>query len=146
MGAPVVTVPADDTTVELAPAPQTVTITLSHHDLGLRRVGRLMRTVGIIGVMAGLAAIAIGLWLLDDLDGVFADSLELTADSLVTVDSSLGVAADSVELVGEGLGEAEQTSRGLQGSLNEGSGLLRETARLTRTGVAESLEIGRAHV
>lgn len=140
LGAPVVTVPADDTTVELGPASETVTITLSHRDLGLRRVGRLMRTVGMIGVLAGIGAIAIGLWLLYDLDAVFAQSLELTADSLVTVDSSLGVATESVQLVGAGVGDAEETSRGLQESLVEGSGLLRETATLTRTGVAESLE------
>lgn len=119
---------------------QTVTAPPSHHDLGLRRVGRLMRTVGIVGVAAGFIAVAIGLWLLHDLDDIFGRSLTLTSDSLATIASSLSVAAESIALVGDGLGDAERTSRGLEKSLSEGADLLDETARLTRNEVAESLE------
>lgn len=119
---------------------QTVTAALSHDDPGLWRVGRLMRIVGIVGVVAGLIAVVIGLWLLHDLDDMFGRSLALTSDSLATVDSSLTVAAESVGLVGAGLGDAERTSRGLEESLSEGADLLGETARLTRYDVAESLE------
>ncbi len=119
---------------------QTVTAALSRDDPGLRRVGRLLRTVGIVGVAAGLIAIVIGLWLLHDLDGMFGRSLRLTSDSMATVDSSLAVAAESVALVEAGLGDAERTSRGLEESLSEGADLLAETARLTRSDVAESLE------
>lgn len=119
---------------------QTVTAALSRDDPGLRRVGRLLRTVGIAGVAAGLIAIVVGLWLLHDLDGMFGRSLHLTSDSMATVDSSLAVAAESVALVEAGLGDAERTSRGLEGSLSEGADLLAETARLTRNDVAESLE------
>ena len=119
---------------------QTVTAALNRDDPGLRRVGRLMRTVGIVGVAAGLIAVAIGLWLLHDLDEVFGRSMLLTSDSLVTVDSSLSVAAESIALVGTGLRDAERTSRGLEASLSEGADLLDETARLTRNDVAESLD------
>lgn len=119
---------------------QTVTAALSRDDPGLRRVGRLLRTVGIAGVAAGLIAIVVGLWLLHDLDGMFGRSLHLTSDSMATVDSSLAVAAESVALVEAGLGDAERTSRGLEESLSEGADLLAETARLTRSDVAESLE------
>ena len=99
-----------------------------------------MRTVGIAGVVSGLAAIAVGLWLIQDLDVLLRRSLTLTTESLTTVDSSLMVAAESVTVVGDGLADAEHTSRGLEDSLADGSALLRETARLTRSDIATSLE------
>ncbi|HSK97072.1 MAG TPA: hypothetical protein VK891_10685 [Euzebyales bacterium] len=117
-----------------------VSTALSRHDPGLRRVGRLMRTVGLVGVVAGVAAIAVCLWLLHDVDRVFGRSLVVSAESLATVDDSLAVAAESVAAVGAGLDDAEQTSRGLEASLSEGADLLQETARLTRNDVASSLE------
>lgn len=135
---PVATVPGDADTAPVHA--DTVTITMVRDDLGLRRMGRLMRTVGIVGVVAGIAAIAVSLWLLHDMDAMLGRSLVLTADSLETVDASLSVATESVGLVSAGLDDAEQTSRGLEESLSEGSDLLAETARLTRTGVADSLE------
>jgi hypothetical protein len=99
-----------------------------------------MRAVGIAGVLGGIAAIAIGLWLLQDLDRLLGRSLTLTSESLTTVDASLAVATESVTVVGNGLGDAEQTSRGLEQSLSDGAALLQETADLTRYDVAESLE------
>jgi hypothetical protein len=99
-----------------------------------------MRTVGIAGVVGGITAIAIGLWLLQDLDSLLGRSLVLTSESLITVDSSLAVATNSVTVVGDGLASAERTSRGLEHSLVDGAALLRETADLTRDDVAESLE------
>ncbi len=119
---------------------QTATTTVELVDPGLRRFGRIMRVVGMIGVAAGLTAIAIGLWLVRDLDVVLARSLELTAENLTTVDSSLAVAAESVGVVEAGLARAEETSRGLEVSLVEGAALLDETGRLLRRDVASSLE------
>jgi len=118
----------------------TVTSGLHRRDPGLRRVGRLMRTMGIIGVGAGLLAVAVTLWLLSDLDALLGRSLTLTSESLTTVDASLSVAAESVTSVNDGLEDAEQTSRGLDDSLDDGASLLRETARLTRYDIATSLE------
>jgi hypothetical protein len=109
-------------------------------DHGIPRLGRLMRTVAIIGVALGVIAMAIGLWLLQDLDSVLGRSLALTGESLTTVDSSLRAATDSVAVVNDGLDDAERTSRGLEDSLEEGADLLRRTARLTRNDVARSLE------
>jgi hypothetical protein len=109
-------------------------------DPGLRRVGRLMRTVGVAGVLGGIMAMVIGLWLIQDLDTLLGRSLTMTSDSLTTVDSSLAVATDAVTVVGDGLADAEQTSRGLESSLGQGAALLQETADLTRNDVAESLE------
>lgn len=109
-------------------------------DPGLRRLGRVMRAVGLVGVVAGVVAIAIGLWLLRDLDVLLGRSLILTAESLGTVDSSLEVATASVATVGDGLAQAERTSRGLEGSLDEGADLLEETGRVLRGDVASSLE------
>lgn len=119
---------------------QTATQTMRTSDPGLRRVGRLMRTVGILAIVAGVAAVAVGLWLLEDFESLLTRSLDLTAESLTTVDSSLGVATDTVEVVGSGLAESERTSRGLQTTLDDGAGLLSEAARLTRNEVADSLE------
>ena len=119
---------------------QTVTTLLRRRDPGPRRVGRLMIAVGMCGVLAGVAAVAVGLWLLTDLQDLLGRSLGLSAQSLTAVDSSLAVATESVTVVQEGLGDAEITSRGLQGSLTEGAALLEETARLTRNDVAASLE------
>jgi hypothetical protein len=119
---------------------ETMLARLQRQDPTLRRVGRLIRTVGIAGVVAGLAAIAVGLWLIQDLDALLGRSLTLTSESLTTVDSSLMVAAESVTVVGDGLADAESTSRGLEDSLANGAVLLRETARLTRSDIAMSLE------
>jgi methyl-accepting chemotaxis protein len=119
---------------------ETMLARLQRQDPTLRRVGRLIRTVGIAGVVAGLAAIAVGLWLIQDLDALLGRSLTLTSESLTTVDSSLMVAAESVTVVGDGLADAESTSRGLEDSLANGAALLRETARLTRSDIAVSLE------
>ncbi|HEX6257101.1 MAG TPA: hypothetical protein VFZ70_14940 [Euzebyales bacterium] len=109
-------------------------------DLGLPRFGRVMRTVGIVGVLSGVLAAAIGLWLLRDLDVLLERSLGLTAESLTTVDSSLSVATDSVAVVGDGLTDAEDTSRGLKGTLDEGADLLNQTSQLLRGDVAASIE------
>ena len=137
---PAATSQADGEVVETEQAPYRVSTALSRHDPGLRRVGRLMRTVGLVGVVAGVGAIAVCLWLLHDVDRVFGRSLVVSAESLATVDDSLGVAAESVAAVGAGLDDAEQTSRGLESSLTDGADLLQETARLTRNDVASSLE------
>lgn len=119
---------------------QTVTGTVDLHDEDVQRFGRIMRAIGIAGVLSGLAAIAVGLWLVQDLDVLLGQSLELTAESITTVDSSLAVATDTVAVVGDGLARAEQTSRGLEGSLVEGADLLNETSRLLRGDIASSLE------
>lgn len=119
---------------------QTVTGTVELHDPSLRRFGRIMRAVGVIGVVSGIATIIVGLWLVQDLDLLLGRSLDLTAESLTTVDSSLAVATDTVAVVGEGLSRAEQTSKGLEGTLVNGADLLGETGSLLRGDVASSLE------
>lgn len=119
---------------------QTVTGTVELHDPALRRFGRIMRAVGIVGVLAGITATATGLWLVQDIDVLLGRSLRLTAESLTAVDSSLTVAADTVEVVAEGLGSAEQTSRGFEATLVDGADLLDETGRMLRGDVASSLE------
>ncbi|MBW3605772.1 MAG: hypothetical protein KY460_12870 [Actinobacteria bacterium] len=119
---------------------QTLTGTVELHDPALRRFGRIMRAVGIVGVLAGIAAIAAGLWLVQDLDVLLGRSLRLTTESLTAVDSSLTVAVDTVEVVGSGLANAEQTSRGLDATLVDGADLLDETGRMLRGDVASSLE------
>lgn len=119
---------------------RTATITVQRDDVSLRRFGRVMRAVGLVGVVAGITAIVAGLWLLRDLDALLGRSLVLTAASLGTVDASLVVATDSVGVINDGLARAERTSRGLEDSLNEGASLLDETGRMLRGDVASSLE------
>jgi hypothetical protein len=116
------------------------TTVVIHGDPGLRRFGRVLRAVGLVGVFAGGLAIALCLWLLHDVDVMVGRSLTLTAESLGTVDASLEVATDSVATIGDGLAQAERTSRGLEDSLTDGADLLDETARLLRGDVASSLE------
>jgi hypothetical protein len=118
----------------------TVTERLHRQDPALRRIGRLMRTVGIVGVLAGILAVSVALWFLHDLNTLLGRSLRLTRESLTTVDASLTVAADTIATVGDGLVDAERTSRGLEDSLADGAALLQETARLTRSDIASSLE------
>jgi hypothetical protein len=137
---PPLTLPSIQRFLEVDVVTETMLARLQGQDPTLRRVGRLIRTVGIAGVVAGLAAIAVGLWLIQDLDALLGRSLTLTSESLTTVDSSLMVAAESVTAVGDGLADAESTSRGLEDSLANGAALLRETARLTRSDIAVSLE------
>ena len=131
---------ANDPAVEASTVTRTATITVQRGDVGLRRFGRVMRAIGLIGVVAGITAIVAGLWLLRDLDALLGRSLALTAESLGTVDASLIVATDSVGVINEGLARAERTSRGLEASLNEGADLLDETGTILRGDVASSLE------
>ena len=119
---------------------RTATITEQRGDVSLRRFGRVMRAIGLVGVVAGVTAIVAGLWLLRDLDALLGRSLVLTAESLGTVDASLVVATDSVGVINEGLARAERTSRGLEGSLDDGANLLDETGSILRGDVASSLE------
>lgn len=119
---------------------RTATITVQRGDVSLRRFGRVMRAIGLVGILAGISAIVAGLWLLHDLDALLGRSLVLTAESLGTVDASLDVATDSVSVINDGLAQAERTSRGLEGSLNDGADLLDETSRILRGDVASSLE------
>lgn len=116
------------------------TTVVIHGDPGLRRFGRVLRTVGLVGVFAGGLAIALCLWLLRDVDVMVGRSLALTAESLGTVDASLEVATESVATIGDGLAQAERTSRGLEGTLVDGADLLDETAGLLRGDVASSLD------
>lgn len=118
----------------------TETTTIELRDPGLRRFGRVLRAIGLVGVVTGVAAVAAGLWLLQDVDVLFGRSLTLTVDSLRTVDQSLAVAGDTIAVVGDGLGQAEQTSQGLEASLTEGAALLDETSRILSGDVASSLE------
>lgn len=119
---------------------RTATITVQRGDVSLRRFGRVMRAIGLVGVVAGITAIVAGLWMLRDLDALLGRSLVLTSQSLGTVDASLVVATDSVGVINDGLARAERTSRGLEGSLDDGADLLAETGRLLRSDVASSLE------
>ena len=119
---------------------RTATITAQRGDVSLRRFGRVMRAIGLVGVVAGITAIVAGLWILRDLDALLGRSLVLTSESLGTVDASLVVATDSVGVINDGLARAERTSRGLEGSLNDGADLLAETGTLLRSDVASSLE------
>lgn len=135
MNPPNLDVPVEDRDVT-----RTATTTVELADPGLRRFGRAMRVVGLLGVLAGLVAIAIGLWMVRDLDVVLGRSLALTSESLTTVDSSLAVAAGSLDVVRDGLGRAEQTSRGLEGSFVDGADLLDDAGTLLRGDVAASLE------
>jgi hypothetical protein len=126
--------------VEASSVTGTATITVQRGDPGLRRFGRVMRAIGLVGVVAGVTAIVAGLWLLRDVDALLGRSLVLTAESLGTVDASLIVATDSVVVVSDGLARAERTSRGLESSLHDGADLLDETGRMLRGDVASSLE------
>lgn len=119
---------------------RTATITVQRDDVSLRRFGRVLRAIGLVGVVAGITAIVAGLWLLRDLDALLGRSLVLTAESLGTVDASLVVATDSVGVINEGLARAERTSRGLEDSLEDGADLLAETGSILRSDVASSLE------
>ena len=118
---------------------RTATVTVQRGDVSLRRFGRVMRAIGLVGVVAGITAIVVGLWLLRDLDALLGRSLVLTAESLGTVDASLIVATDSVGVINDGLARAERTSRGLEDSLDDGADLLDETGRILRGDVASSL-------
>lgn len=105
-----------------------------------RRLGAVMIAVGVFGIVASMIGVIVGMQLVAQIDTALGRSLALTADSLRTVDASLQIAEDTVGLLGEGIGEAERTSRGLVTTIDEGEQALGSIADLTGTELADSLE------
>ena len=99
----------------------------------------------MVGIaVAALAVSLIGTVVAQQLIGSYhagvAQSLELTAGVLDTVDESFVVAEDSLIIIGEGVGEAERAVRSLGGSMAEGQEALDAVAALSGGDIADAIE------
>lgn len=107
--------------------------------LGARAIGRLVVGAAVAGIVASVLGAITGVLLVQSVDDSVGRSLDVTADTLVTIEESLGVAAETLALVHEGLGDTEQTGAEVVAALGTGAELLRSTADLTETEIAPSL-------
>lgn len=105
-----------------------------------RLAGRVLMAVGAFGVVASLAAGAVGSALVAGVDETLRSSLALTDDALEALDASVAVADETVVVVRDGLAGLEETARGLEPSLTRGGTLMSDAADLTGTSVADSLD------
>jgi hypothetical protein len=101
--------------------------------------GRILVTVGLLGVMAGLSGIVLGQLLISSAGDALRDSLVLTSETVDALHDAILVAEETVGLVEGGLVQAEGTVGELAGTVTDGAVLLRSTADLTEGQLAESL-------
>lgn len=102
--------------------------------------GRIMLVIAGLGVVASLVGGIVAWRLVGDLDRGVGQSLELTADALVTVDDSFVIAEDALGILLVGVDDAERAVRSLSASLREGSAALESATQLTGGEVADALE------
>lgn len=104
------------------------------------QAGRVMLVIAVLGVLASLVGGIVAWRLVGDLDRGIGQSLELTADALVTVDDSFAIAEDALGILLVGVADAEAAVRSLSASMREGSAALESATQLTGGEVADALE------
>jgi ABC-type transporter Mla subunit MlaD len=86
--------------------------------LDRRAAGRALIGIGVFGIVVTLLGAATALVLLDQLEDSVGESLELTAETLVTLDRSLDVVEVVVTDLRDGLATAEETLDEVAGSVD----------------------------
>lgn len=99
-----------------------------------------MLAIAGLGAIVGVVGTFLGWQLARDLDRGTADSLELTAGVLATVDESFLVAGDSLTILIDGVRDAEAATRALGRAMDEGEAALLAATELTGGEIADALE------
>jgi hypothetical protein len=102
--------------------------------------GRIIVGIAVVTLAVTVVGTIVAQHLVRDFHVGVAQSLELTADVLDTVDESFVVAEDALVIIGEGVSEAENAVRSLGGSMEEGQVALDQVTDLTGVEIADAIE------
>ncbi len=89
-----------------------------------RRAGLVMQGVAYVGLVATIVGVIAGWRLIGSFERTVGDSLDLTAESLVTLDESLTVAENVTASVDEALASAEESLRAVVVSVERSSAVV----------------------
>ncbi len=98
-----------------------------------RRVGMILITVAIVGIVAALVGAVVGWRLVGSVDTATTDTLDVTVDALGSVSDTIDVADGTVESTSEALTDLEATMLTLSDALSSGATVIDDTGRLTET-------------
>lgn len=101
--------------------------------------GRVIVAIAVITLVVTLIGTVVAQQLVRDFHLGVAQSLELTADVLDTVDESFVVAEEALVVIGDGVTEAQGAVRSLGRSMEEGQGALDSLTALTGMEVADAI-------
>lgn len=103
-------------------------------------VGRALIAAGVIGIIASLIGIVVVWMLLDDLGDGVDQSIELTTETLNTLDETLVLADDITSTVSGSTATLDSTVQRLSDSVDEGSTVLTSLSELSGTELPESID------
>lgn len=106
----------DEATVELEHSP----LALAVRDARTRhRSGRFMQAIGVAGVVTAILGSIVGWQLVGQVDTTVQGSLELTSETLTTLEDTIVVAADVIESVDQSLAITEETLNDVESSFGQ---------------------------
>lgn len=101
--------------------------------------GRVIVGIALATVVVTLIGTVVAQLLVRDFHLGLAQSLDLTADVLDTVDESFAVAEDALVIIGDGVAEAESAVRSLGASMEEGQAALDSVTALAGIEIADAI-------
>lgn len=101
--------------------------------------GRALLIIGLVGAVAGVVGMVVGLRLLGVLDQALEDSLGVSAQAVDALGASVEVAGDTMEVLERTLGNTATTTRDLGDSLVDAEAVLLATAELSEDDLAGGL-------
>lgn len=113
----------------------------------MRRVlGLIMLVIGLVGVVLSIAGARSGRRLVADMGAALDSNLQLTVQSLETINESLMLTKATVRQLGDSLDTMEVTAGNVATSLEETQPLLQQISRITSNDMAEGLETFQARL
>jgi hypothetical protein len=113
----------------------------------MRRVlGLIMLVIGLVGVVLSIAGARSGRRLVADMGAALDSNLQLTVQSLETINESLMLTKATVRQLGDSLDTMEVTAGNVATLLEETQPLLQQISRITSNDMAEGLETFRARL
>jgi methyl-accepting chemotaxis protein len=107
----------------------------------MRRVlGLIMLVIGLVGVVLSIAGARAGRQLIAEMGAALDGNLQLTVQSLETINESLMLTKATVRQLSVGLDTMEVTAGNVATSLEDTQPLLRQISRITSNDMAEGLE------
>jgi methyl-accepting chemotaxis protein len=113
----------------------------------MRRVlGLIMLVIGLVGVVLSIAGARAGRQLIAEMGAALDGNLQLTVQSLETINESLMLTKATVRQLSVGLDTMEVTAGNVATSLEDTQPLLRQISRITSNDMAEGLETFQARM
>ena len=109
-------------------------------DLSNPAISRVLIAAGVVGIIASLVGIIVVWMLLDDLGDGVDQSIELTTETLSTLDETLVLANDITSTVSDSTATLDSTVERLSDSVDEGSTVLGSLSSLSGSELPESID------